>query len=297
MVKRRQYLRFQLRHLFLLIAVVSLPLAYVAYLRSDLQATHEALRIARMHGGSVDVHYAPDSAFSRWQNAIYGGPVPQEITVQFQRRKAGTRSWGAWGPQGETVELHPWNQEHIARLRPVLRQLSALQGLSFWDAELPDGMLTEILPTNSRLKWLQLSGTFIHGRELQTLARVPNLESLQLETTHITDADMQHLAHLSRLQSLSLHNTRVTDDGFKRLAHLKISKTVRLDLTRITPQVIPILVAWQPSDEVLLPAEWPEEAEVELRSQLPKSCRCRRSSSEFRFATQALALQPEPKAE
>jgi Leucine rich repeat len=293
MAKPLQYLRFQLKHWFMLVAAVSCPLAYVAILRTDLQATNEALRQARMHGGSVDVHYAPDTAFSRWESTIYGGPVPQEITVQFQRRRAETQSWGAWGLRGETVELYQWNQENIPRLRTVLRQLSALQGLSFWDAEMPKGLLMEIVPYNPRLKWLQLSGTLIQGRELQVLSRVPNLESLQLDTTNITDADMHLLAHLSKLESLSLHNTRITDDGLKLLAHLKISKRVRLDLTRITPKVIPVLVAWQPTDEVLLPAEWPAEAEVALSSKLPRSCRCSRSSSEFRFAAHSLALQPE----
>ena len=295
MAKPLQYLRFQLKHLFILIAAVSCLLAYVAFLRTDLQATNEAIRQVRMHGGSVDVHYAPDTAFSRWEKAICDGPVPQEITVQFQRRKADTQSWGAWGLRGETVELYQWNRENILRLRPVLRQLSALQGLSFWDAEMPDGLLTEIIPYNPRLKWLQLSGTLIQGRELEVLSRVPNLESLQLGTTNITDADMHLLAHLSQLESLSLHDTRVTDDGLKLLAHLKISKRIRLDLTRITPKVIPVLVAWQPTEEVLLPAEWPAEAEVELSTQLPKSCRCSRSSNEFRFAAHALALQPEKK--
>lgn len=293
MVNPLPSLRFRLKHLFILIAAVSCALAYVAFMRRDLEATNEALRQVRMHGGSVDVHYAPDTAYSRLENAIFGGPVPREITVQFQRRKAEIRLWGAWGLRGETVELHPWNREQIAGLKPVLRQLSALEGLSFWDAEMPDGSLSEIVPHNRRLKWLQLSGTLIHGRELQVLSRVPNLESLQLNTTNITDADMHLLAHLHRLSSLSLHDTRVTDDGLKLLAHLKINKRIRLDLTRITPQVIPVLVAWQPAEEVLLPAEWPAEAEEELRSQLPKSCRCSRSSSEFRFSARALALQPE----
>jgi hypothetical protein len=250
---------------------------------------------AQRHGASLRLEADDDSAWTRLREFLAGGPTPRHIGLHWQNMNPERESWGPYGPDGSGVAIHKWDAEHIRQLKPVLAQLTELRDLSFWQSPLPDGVLYEILPANGQLRYLSLEGTLVGSEDLRALTRVPNLTMLNLSVTNVADDDLRQVAKLTRLKMLRLEDTRVTDAGLRHLAALRNLDSVDLGLTRVTPDIIPLLIDWQVSQLLLVPAEWPEETIATLQAGLPTGCDIRKTSYEFRHRPGSLALLPPKK--
>ncbi len=287
-----RYLRFKLRDLLLVTAAACVLLAWVAAQRNHAGAVRRALLEAQRHGASLRLEADDDSAWARLREFLAGGPTPRHIGLQWQNMDPASESWGPYGPDGSGVPIHKWDAEHIRQLKPVLAELTELQDLSFWKSPLPDGVLYEILPASEQLRYLSLEGTLVGSEDMRALARVPNLTILDLSLTNVADDDLRQVAQLRRLKTLRLEDTRITDAGLRHLAGLRNLESVDLGLTRVTPEIIPLLIDWQVSQLLLVPAEWPNETLATLQANLPAGCDIRKTAYEFRHRPGSLALQP-----
>jgi hypothetical protein len=291
MPRPARYLRFKLRDLLLAMAAACILLAWMAAQRNHAGAVRRALNAAQRHGASLRLEAADDSAWAKVRELLAGGPIPRHIGLHWQQMDPASESWGPYGPDGSGVPIHKWDAEHIRQLKPVLAQLTELQDLSFWKSPLPDGTLYEILPASERLRYLSLEGTLVGSGDLRALARVPNLTNLDLSLTNVADDDLRQVARMARLKTLRLEDTRVTDAGLRHLASLRNLESVDLGLTRVTPEIVPLLIDWQVSQRLLVPAEWPEETLGTLQAGLPAGCDIRKTAYEFRHRPGSLALR------
>jgi hypothetical protein len=117
---------------------------------------------------------------------------------------------------------------------------------------------------------------------------------LNLSKTNVVDDDMRYVAGLTQLIYLGLVDTRITDAGLKQLDGLRNVEHVDLQETRITPAIIPMLIDWQVSRELRVPAEWPLDTVISLQASLPHGCHVQRCGIEFRHRPGARALSPLP---
>jgi hypothetical protein len=85
------------------------------------------------------------------------------------------------------------------------------------------------------LETLYLVGTEVDDAGLARLAGLKSLKTLHLGRTRITDAGMPALDGLENLQTLSLGNTEVTDKGLVQLRDLRKLSTLILKETKTTP--------------------------------------------------------------
>lgn len=288
--KQRWRFRLRLRTLLILLTLAAIPPAWVVWQRQHVAAQKHAVHEAQMLGASVSGEPAD---FALWDQFCYwvGGGEPAMLRMSFQRLGR-YESWGPYGPDGKSVKLHWWNEANIRRFAPELKRIDYLQSLSFWDSPLPPGMLAEILPGSRHLLHLNLQSSPLTREDMAALSRTPNLASLVLTTTDVTDDDMRHIAALTDLEMLILEDTRITDDGLSHLADLTKLKRVDLSLTLVTEKSLPILKQWQVADELIVPADFPEEALAELQAAAPPKSIVRKSSLEFRFRPSAKALTP-----
>jgi hypothetical protein len=277
-------------HLFVVIALLAIPLGWIVDLRQRVVRQREAIHAAKMLGASVNEYELAPTWWSPIHEKLAGSVYPTGVGLSFQNLGQ-HKSWGPYGKNGAAVEILDWKAENIRQLGPALRQLEGLEQLSFWNSPLPPGMVAEILPQSDRLMYVNLQSSPVNRADLAALRRLPNLERLILTESDVLDEDLQHVAALGKLNFLHLEDTRITDAGVAHLAGMRGFDEVNLGLTRVTTDSIPILVGWQVTTKLLVPAEWPEEAEAELKRQMPSTCEVRRSSLEFRFRPSAKALQ------
>lgn len=112
----------------------------------------------------------------------------------------------------------------IAGVAPISLDLSGLKTLD-------DDGIRQLAALDS-LENLNLSGTAITDRALETIATLPNLRSLSLAMTHVTDDGIARLARCRGLEEVDLSWTRTGDAalrtlaGFERLRQLRTGSLV-----------------------------------------------------------------------
>lgn len=89
-----------------------------------------------------------------------------------------------------------------------------------------------------QLESLDLAGTAVTDKGLESLNGLGKLGMLYLEDTKITDAGLKALANLPELWELNLENTQVTDAGLATLKDVKKLTSLSLGGTAITDQAI-----------------------------------------------------------
>ena len=102
-----------------------------------------------------------------------------------------------------------------------------------------------------KLRVLDLSGSAITARGLNTLAALPNLQRLSLwNVKGIDDAAAAHLEALHHLTSLDLSNTAVGDDTLARLGKLANLRRLYVSETNVTPDALAAFQAQHPASVV-----------------------------------------------
>lgn len=96
----------------------------------------------------------------------------------------------------------------------------------------------EVLPTLTKLRWLNLTDTGATDDVLKAVAALPDLETLYLWNTKVTDAGMADLAGMPKLKELHLSRAAVTDAGARTLAGSKSLADLELIDTTITDEAL-----------------------------------------------------------
>jgi hypothetical protein len=205
----RRWFQFRLRTLLILVAVVALPLAWIAKERRrshfELKIVEPLLKSGRGEirlGGPYDTVDLPPDAQGRWRD--------------LARRVLGERInlAGPLAPDFQNLAL--------------LSELVNLQALYAQDTQVRD--LTP-LGRHTNLKILFLYSTPV--TDFSPLAELKNLQSLMLFETQI--GDLTPLAGLKNLKALNISSTKVSNltplAGFSNLQYLSLAKTPISDLT------------------------------------------------------------------
>lgn len=185
-------LRFRLRTLLVLVAVLALIGAYRgAYLR-QVQRHEEAVRQLIDLGAEIRQTHFDEST---WLIRLLGVHREEASVVSFA--------------------YTPLDDDDL----PLLAHLHGLKTLVLHHTAVGDAGLVQ-LASQSRLVRLELNGGRFTDAALEHIAGIASLETLSLEELPITDQGLLSLARLPRLERLHLERTAVTDEGVERLRAL-----------------------------------------------------------------------------
>lgn len=257
----RNWLRFSLRSLLIVMTLVSLGLGLVV---SRVQNERSAAAAITAAQGQIiyDWQVPPPNSGPNFRPEPPGPPwLRATLGPHWFARIVEVRLRGYGNPGGGN---------RLAVIGPHLEKLPALRSLTLWGPaiELDDyhllGRLTQLtklslflgaelrqpdaaaLAANSGLRELHLLNAKISPPALLELAKLSNLERLdieclaydpntgaQLEQYRLTDEAAAALATFPRLRSLSLFDTQITDAGMADLCRLS-----RLELLAVSsPQI------------------------------------------------------------
>lgn len=104
---------------------------------------------------------------------------------------------------------------------------------SFVIAPEADSSLVLLEKMSKQLIWLNLGGSKISDKGLQSTAKLSRLTRIYLNDTKITDSGVYYLKPLKQLQYLNLVNTNVSPKGLAQLAELKALKNIYCYQTNI----------------------------------------------------------------
>ena len=205
--------RFQLRTLFLLLLLCSLPCAWLGYELNKAQANRaratqlqQEIAYIESLGTSVntsfDVH--PDSL-----DELTGNPGIRCISSVDGTTKFDDNA------------LH--QLQHLKRLRSLDLELTQISDT---------GLI--VLEGFPKLYYLNLAGTNVTDAGLAHARGLKELREINLNKTNITDAGLAHLKDLPEVDELSLGNTRITDDALVHLREWKQLFYLDLSNTQIT---------------------------------------------------------------
>jgi uncharacterized membrane protein len=88
------------------------------------------------------------------------------------------------------------------------------------------GKVSELLAVKDNILWLNLAGTKITDKEMETVSQFKNLRRLRLDNNPVSDAGVAKLKGLENLQSINLHNTGITKNCINDLSNMKSLKRV-----------------------------------------------------------------------
>jgi Leucine Rich repeats (2 copies) len=230
---RRRWLRFRLRTLLIVIALVAVPLAWIA--KERRQSAHEqqlAAEFLEKKYHRVELGGPYDS----WRLRLEG--KPQGKWRDLARQVLGERIYKAEPIGSGFNDLTPFaqltnlqwlsvNSANVYDLKP-LADLSTLEVLNVRSSKVVD--LTPVAGLRN-VTWLRMQNTRIS--DLTPLASWHKLQKLQLTQTPVDD--LTSLAGLVQLDWLDVSNTQVSDlsplAGLANLTHLYLESTPVSDLT------------------------------------------------------------------
>jgi len=115
---------------------------------------------------------------------------------------------------------------------PVAKNSNYLS-VSFVIAPAADSSLPLLEKMAKQLIWLNLSGSKISDRGLQSVGKLSQLTRIYLNDTKVTDSGLHYLKSLKRLQYLNLVNTAISSKGLGQLTGLKALKNIYCYQTNI----------------------------------------------------------------
>jgi hypothetical protein len=216
---RRRWLRFSLRFLLLLVAVISIPLAWkfnqvrnqriavaeINELNGYVRYGHENRGLIKSPGPKWWTNYLGDDFFANIASVHFVDP--QVTNETLARLPTSTHIRVLYLVSKNVTDD---GLKHLARL-PSLNLLY-LEGVQFTDAGL------EQLSEMKNLRHLALEGTAITDAGLRTISGLSKLESLGIkDNLQITDTGLAELTGMPNLISLQLSNTSLDAAGVKQL--------------------------------------------------------------------------------
>lgn len=104
------------------------------------------------------------------------------------------------------------------------------------DGKIGDEQVAAVKPLGNIIYSLNLRGTEVTDKGLESLKDLKSLVRLHLERTKVTDAGLVNLAGLENLEYLNLYGTEITDAGLQSLAGLKKLKKLYVWQTKVTEE-------------------------------------------------------------
>ena len=207
-------LRFSLRLIFIVVALLSILLAY----RRSLIIVHhrelQAIEALREKGFHVECIERELGLFQR----LLILPMPDMVSVSVPRSKK------------DKVDL---------KVLKEIRYLSFLRGLNLSGTRVQDDDI-ELLARHQYLVDIDLSRTRISDAGLQHLSSLKGINNLNLNNTSITDNGLSKL-HRHSLIRLELRHCNITDRGVSYLRDAKSLQQLDLSNTQITDEGIATL--------------------------------------------------------
>jgi len=201
-------LRFRLRSLLILTALVALLLTLLVHWRNGVYAEADAVVEIEKLGGDVDYDYEFDAEGLHASN--------RAVTVEPP------------GPQWLKEQFGANCLAHVSRVWLQNHDVPAWKHRPAEDVELA------LLVPLPRLRELHLDGASITDDGLRELARHAHLEKLHLSGTKITDEGLRHLVALPRLRELNISGTKITDAAFEHLNQMPQLRMLYLGGTAVT---------------------------------------------------------------
>ncbi|MCU0878510.1 MAG: hypothetical protein MUF06_12055 [Pirellulaceae bacterium] len=257
-------LRFSLRSLLVLIALVAVGLGGFAFWRDAKVREQRAARKILDRGGSVGwVDGRPLAERPRWVQRL-AWVLPEACLqtanwIDFPRDPTDADlALLADLPHIKTLHLvgakkvTPAGLAHLGRLSHVedayfketwlgpegLAHISHWRGLrTLWLAE--TGVTEAQIPwiaANRGLTHLDLSGADIGDESLPAIAGLTDLEVLALRDTRVTPQGIESLSKLPKLAHLYLRGTRLDDAGLGQLAAIPTLQTLEIRRTNTTAE-------------------------------------------------------------
>ena len=262
----REYFRFRLRSLLILVFVISLLLGGFAWRRDRARRQAAAVATIVQLGGRViydrqtvatdlGIRLVNDEPpLSDWQRRwfgrdffydvvdvsqsmgsphLIGGPLPSEADrrVEPAEAQAFWRSVARFGRLRELYVYGDWARPEL--VRAALSNFTELRDLHIHDAKLGDEDL-QGLDRLLKLERVFLEDTQVGDETARRLARCVKLHSLNLSGTRLTDEGLRHLSACRELDWLALNECKITDAGLAHLAGLTRLEYLKLEGTKIT---------------------------------------------------------------
>jgi hypothetical protein len=234
-LRRRRWFQFGLRTMFVMIALVAIPLSWIV--KERRQSRYE-FQIAEQLRGTGCEGLILGGPYDLWELSLQG--KPQAWWRNLARMVLGERIIGVWGLKPESDDptlLTGLTSFQILNFQTtkatdltLLPQLRNLRSLHLSNATLKD--LTPLVGLTD-LQCLLVNSNQVG--DLTPLAGLINLKALVLSHTHASD--LTPLIGLSDLQSLHICYSKVTDLKplvmFKKLDWLDLEGTPTQDITPV----------------------------------------------------------------
>lgn len=114
-----------------------------------------------------------------------------------------------------------------------------------------DAAFKKLETVSSKLVTVDLSATKITDQGLSQLSTAKNLRVIRLAETGVTDVVIETLLKLPSLESINLYGTKVTDAGVSKLSALTHLKRLYLWQTAVTPAAIKTFKEKLPTCEII----------------------------------------------
>jgi hypothetical protein len=205
---RRRCLRFRLRTLLILVAIVAIPLAWIGYERRQSELERQCVE-KRL--GVAFEQFEFGGPFDSWELRKFR--EPQGWWRELARQTLGERVLEVGGMKAELVDLAP------------LGELNSLQSLSLVYATLDESPVSGFEDVR-----------FVRQNKLSDLSPLSKLKTLQeLTVLNAQVNDLAPLAKLAQLQRLSIGGTPVSElaplAGLKKLRYPYVSPSQVVDIT------------------------------------------------------------------
>jgi hypothetical protein len=245
---RRLRLRFRLPAFFLFVAILAVPLGWLAGRMRAAQAQRAAIsELAKLEYAFV-YYECYDKAECGLGHAELSGPAWLRRILGDDFFNPVTRvNLGATTADDHTLThltAFPKLQTLLLEDRPItdggiarLRGMTELEFLTLSGTQITDEGLA-YLELLTQLKVLWLCKTGVTDKGLVHLTRLPRLEALFLCVTNVGDGGIVHLKACRNLRWLALTNTKVTDAGVADLAGCTNLEELYLCDTQVSSEAI-----------------------------------------------------------
>jgi hypothetical protein len=231
-------IQFRLRSLFLVVAIICAPLAWLSWIMQMKRTEREAVAALERLGGEVLYDWqvgedllplkAPTPRGPAWLRTVFGDDIltrPLVVSLPSEWVFANSASDGAIGDNDLGL------LEDLPRLRAltvyssnvtddglkVLARLTGIQRLSLLTPRITVATLAELqlLP---ELDTLSLSHCKLSGEDILHVSKLQGLKRLELEGAELTDADILPLASITGLRELTVSSPSVSQEVRRKLS-------------------------------------------------------------------------------
>ena len=232
--RRIRSLRFSLRILLLIVALLAVP---SLWLRWRVRSAANERRVMEALSANPNATFTFDHQFDD-ENAYH--PHAELGTPKIVRQALGDEAFKKVG----SIVLEDVELNEMLALR--LGNLEGIRGLVFKRVTIPE-KCSEHLERLASLKWLILTDVKVCNGAYRFLGNQKDLEILIVSGTNFTDREMPLLRDLVSLKNLQLIALPITDDGVRsignleKLAHLNLTRTKITDASLATLAGLPSL--------------------------------------------------------